>query len=299
MAIEVIVNGFYRSGTTMLWDILKQSNPEKNIFYEPLNPYLAYYIRKEEYYNTPNALHNLYLFQEYIRSDKNLIDKIIDKHPVLDHPLPNDKQRLYEYLNIFDELDNSVLQVNRLHFHMTDIHERYNAKIVHIIRNPFDVYNSILVDFYRSTYTKDWKWKYYYQYKFRKWYDLHLNHFDIKPMYEFIQKKYGYNQDYFHASSDGTFNYFLVNWIVCNYHAIKSINDVNGILVTYEDVVSNTEKNFLNISNYTGLNMKPEMVKKAKKIRVEDMRSKYDLSNLTKGTILDEMSKYIYENINT
>ena len=210
MAIEVVVNGFYRSGTTMIWNLLKRSNPEKNIFYEPLNPYLSYYIRSEAYYDVPNPLHNMYLFQEYSQIGNGFIDQIVDKHPALNHPLPNNKKELYEYLQLFHVLDNSILQVNRLHFHLNDIHKKYNAKIIHVIRNPFDVYHSIVIDFYKHHYKSKWKFKYIYQYKFRKKHYLHLNHFDIKPMYDFIQKKYGYSIDYLEYTEDNSFKYFYL-----------------------------------------------------------------------------------------
>lgn len=293
MAIEVIVNGFYRSGTTMIWDILKKSNINKKIFYEPLNPYLMYYIKLEAFSHKPNPLHNMLLFQEYIETGPRLIEKISSKQPMFNQAFPEDRNKLFEYLDIFQDVDNSILQVNRLHFHLTDIHNLYNAKLIHIIRNPFDVYKSIVVDFYKNHYHSKWKLKYFIQYKLRKKYYLHFDHFDIRTMYEFIQKKYGYGIDSLIAIDDDSFKYFLVDWIVCNYYAMRSIEEARGLLLTYEEIIVDSEKALNKIYQYTNLKVDGSDINNKHKY-MYDYKKKYDLSKYTRNSMLDEMSQYIF-----
>ena len=41
MAIKILINGFFRSGTTLIWSILKDCNPKYLVLYEPFHPSLA------------------------------------------------------------------------------------------------------------------------------------------------------------------------------------------------------------------------------------------------------------------
>jgi hypothetical protein len=43
--IKLILNGSFRSGTIMLWKIMRDSNPGMLVFYEPLHSELFGYIR--------------------------------------------------------------------------------------------------------------------------------------------------------------------------------------------------------------------------------------------------------------
>ena len=117
MAIKYIINGYFRSGTTLLWKLMSESLNTTQCFYEPLHPKLSEFIYRSNM-DSIDELHGFNLWNEYIRLDEPIKKKLVEYHPNLTY------QRftwddLKKYFDIYQSIDNDVLlQTNRPHHHL-------------------------------------------------------------------------------------------------------------------------------------------------------------------------------------
>ncbi len=240
MPLKAIFNGYFRSGTTYIWYTLKKFNPDKLVFYEPLNPNLFIYIQNEK--GEKNSLHGKYLWKEYLQMDNAFLQKLRINHPNLQHrtEIPRNYKILLDYLEVFNSINRDViLQTNRLHFYYKIIAEKYNIPIFHIIRDPIEVYLSLINTRYHN-------------FPFFNKIIYNTNPFNIKDIAVYIYMYYGIPY-YLNANRIKEFFYFhnrkkmfLVTWIICNYEAIKFLEDINSLetLINYNKMLY--DKSFIN-----------------------------------------------------
>lgn len=231
MSIVLLANGFFRSGTTLTWQILKKSNNNSKVFFEPLNKNIFIYIQTKR--DLP--LHGINVWEEYENLHNEIITKLRLLHPCLDKPFPDNPKLLIDYLNVFNDLEGKIIiKSTRLHFHMDFIINKYKPFIIHIIRNPYYVFKSInerimiqSVEKYLPLLSNLIK----KLLKVNPW----RNPFDLKDMAFWIYKRYGkplslggrlYLEYMFFNFK--FFDCFVLSWIISNYEAIKS-------LLNYED----------------------------------------------------------------
>lgn len=140
----VVINGYFRSGTSILWRQLEADNPERKVLYEPCHNDLFRALHRARQ-GLVNDLHRFSTWTTYLGLPERELERLRWSHPNLDgRILPADFPALSWYIDnlraVFGE--DAVLQTNRWHFFLGDIAVR-GAEVLHVIRNPFSVYASI------------------------------------------------------------------------------------------------------------------------------------------------------------
>lgn len=289
MTIKLIVNGYFRSGTTLLWDITRKLLKDHVCFYEPLHHELAQLINSEKLLNEKNKLHQIYLFKEYSKIDDFTLRRLLFNHPNYSKFGILNERVLFDYLNIYNDMNfNVALQPNRLSLYLDIVLKKYKPKSIHIIRHPLDVYTSIK----KAYYTKDNKFEYLLKVILRpflgkesadinKTYKWSLDHLG-KPV-NFNKSKLSYYINYFDI-----FGEFVVVWTLSNYYAIKAIEENNGLLLIYENLIKNSERELANISKYLGV--------KKNKIDIEFIKdNSYKFDSKMKKLFEKKIKKYKLE----
>lgn len=301
MAIELVVNGYFRSGTTFIWDFLKSTLDESNYLslYEPLSPEMAIMIRKEKQ-DYKNRLHNKFVFKDYLKLDEQDLLNILRNNPNANLFGIDSDSSLENYLDIFHTLNEKIfLQPNRMHFHLDLVFENYTKKVIHVIRHPLDVYLSITQGAYKLV---DSKYK-RLVHEILKPFFL-VKSFEIEKQYQWINLKIGYPYTYKDSinlrvvNKFNTFEKFVVVWVVSNYYALKSIEKNCGLLVVYEDLLVNPNENTHKIASYLELELKdiPNVRK--------DNYFKFDhklinkINKVVHKYSLDDEFKYILKQVN-
>jgi hypothetical protein len=139
---KIIINGGFRSGTTYLWKLMKISNPGIKVFYEPLNPHVKKVIDNPEIYASKwSELHSDYIWGDYDKEISKLIKNFYpEEYTVL--PEEDCHENINIYFNSFPRQNHPMIfQTNRLHLLLGKFSEN-GYKAIHLLRNPYFVYNS-------------------------------------------------------------------------------------------------------------------------------------------------------------
>jgi hypothetical protein len=230
MAVKYIFDGYYRSGTTAIWENLKMNNPSYTIYYEPFHPSLRRKISERE---KVDRIHKKELWREYeyLSGDKGYL-KIIDK---LRHKKKYPEDFLKAYLSYYK--GKSILQTNRLCFSYKDI-KRINKdiEIIFIVRNPLDVSRS-LYNYFIDKNISQFVQRLYY---LKNGYPIFNSVFNIISNIEISYETSGFPKKWsdsnFRRYVLNNFNYLVsLSWLSSCRYAIKS-NKISKIMV-YENLV--------------------------------------------------------------
>lgn len=235
MSISFVVNGYYRSGTTLIWKVL-HDNHKSVVLYEPLNPDLNVHMSGKD---LTDKLHGLNLWESYKTFDFETRQLLVDKLPTSEERYLSEESDLIGYLNIIDNMPfSTILQTNRAHYSLSDIHKHYDSGIVHIIRHPKDVLVSIEKASYVSY--KSWLKALY------KWLTSHTevccDKFFIGKEFESIKYREGLETYYSQSPPllkrpSRLRRMFSLVWIFSNYKALRLTEESDGLIVTYRDIV--------------------------------------------------------------
>ncbi|NDY42539.1 hypothetical protein G3N55_06750 [Dissulfurirhabdus thermomarina] len=241
MPLRLLVNGFFRSGTTIVWRILKESNPYYRVYYEPCHERLFLLVRDYWLNREADPLHETVLFDEYLL-DMDFLDALRWHHPNVGIVFPTSCDELLSYVKLFHDSDTPIiLQSNRWHFFLDKIAASYGCGVVHIVRNPFDVYRSII----RSSFRFGSFLKKILRIGLGPF--IRGRFFYIDEMYKYIEMRYGCSP-YDLGILDRilwrfkAMNRFFGVWIVSNFVALKKIQKVGGNVLCYEEIVRNPGK---------------------------------------------------------
>ena len=81
MAIKILINGYYRSGTTMLFHQVNNALPVDSVgFYEPCYPLLGLVVRNEDSTKIQN-LHGSTLWKSYQNLAEDVFEDLLRNHP--------------------------------------------------------------------------------------------------------------------------------------------------------------------------------------------------------------------------
>jgi len=294
--IKCIFNGYFRSGTTLIYKCIVNSGVDAAVFYEPFHENLL----KNIYFGYSKKIHNLEdLFEPYksidIRQIKNLsnsnkrkrIDRIFwwkDKYN-----LYKNKKKIEIIEKIFNNLKSDViLQTNRYHLN----YESINAKIFHIIRNPIDVKNSLIR--LRSNNRRNIR---------KIFYDLMGNFIPINI--NFITKRknnYWHSIEYieeinkihnlklnlkkiYNSGPDS----IIISWVLCNYFALKSLKDKENIII-YEELITEPDNIIKNVYKKCSLILDKAVIKSSNK---NDYMKYFNIKNLVDIYRLREFYDFI------
>ncbi|WP_027371293.1 sulfotransferase family protein [Desulfovermiculus halophilus] len=237
MPIKAIVNSFYRSGSTFLWEYLKNNACRKNglvCFYEPDNPDLGRLINQEGMTN--NILHGKQLWQEYLCLPEEKRDMIFRNNPLKRNHLFILDKELKSYFDIYDSLDDYILlQTNLMSFHLKFLTNLYKTKTVHIVRNPISVKHSVKNAYFVSNnkIARILKKTILYPTLYRSMW--------LYKIYDYIYRSYGYPKNIenkIFKKKITKYNFteiFAITWTISNYMAIKDTRDIGGLILNYEE----------------------------------------------------------------
>jgi len=234
MPIKYIFNGYFRSGTTMLWEILKTSNPNYTVFYEPLHPNLKDRIIKYKKHLNADNIHKKHLWSDYIKQNHSWLEGIFNNNK--GKVLLLDKEKLFHYLDLYNKLpENVILQCNRMHFSLDLIEDQYNAAVFHIIRNPLAVYNSLSKTYNNSRKKLRSLLKNFF-YHLIMGYDMRSKFWSIDFYIDYSCNKYNFPHYWVDPSKrrkilSDPLKTLVLSWVICNYHAINKIYNPEYILV--------------------------------------------------------------------
>ena len=245
MPVVAIFDGFFRSGTTLVWNILKQSNPDCLVFYEPLKPTL--FAEIEAYRAKVHPLHQLRLFDEYHRCGPGFIHQLQNAHKR--YYRNRSAENLCRYLALFHALpDRVVLQTNRLGPYFFEVAAALEPQLYFLIRNLEDVLRS-MTTFIDTVYTRQEKsWKQRISRGLCRLRNIHPEamRFGGLPLIECIHDRYGIPRQWTDRAYRGRIardpvQVFVLAWVVYNYVALQASSRLQGVLA-YEDLVRSPER---------------------------------------------------------
>ena len=224
MAVKLIVNGYFRSGTSIIWKILKESNPEQVVFYEPCHESLIELVDKyKESENKINKLHGMDIWKEYVEYYE-FFQELKLYHPNINQPVPISYPNVKEYVYKFDRFSQDcILQTNRWHLFLGELKSDFNIPIIHIIRSPIDVYSSIITKYYESNEFIS-PWKRFIKNNLKIIFDKRA--FNIESWYKEIIILYPKITSRYNYVMLTTFEKFFITWILTNYFALKNIDNI-------------------------------------------------------------------------
>ncbi len=293
--IKFILNGYFRSGTTLLWKIMRDSNPDMYVFCEPLHNDLFNAMHREQVLNQYG--HGYSTTSEYIALGEEFLTRVRQSHPLLGTDVYTYKvDEVVKYLNIYDSLDKPViLQPDRMHFLLSDIADVFDCKVAHIIRHPLEVFLSVM---FSSPKLKTVRKLTGIDPCFLRL--LHnSNPFFLEEQYDFICRYFGLLQTL--NTPYGKYIYpkryylerFIICWTISNWYAVNEIDKANGLIVRYEDIVSRSEDTFQTLEEYSGVKFNPMNAK----INTNSIK-KYKNSDVSRCLFLAEkvgvLEKYRY-----
>ena len=254
MAIKFVMNGWFRSGTTILWKVMKESNPKLLHFYEPFS--LAYHKSRKIFYGDVYAnreklrrrsikLHGFYPYEDY---EKNgLYEKCLMMCEERYDPIVSRyDESVREYLDFFHTLgQDCTLQPNRCHFILKEIQKDFGCNVLHIIRNPYRQVKSFKrsMSFLQKIYHTIFPER---QFGLKKCYDVLYNEFNIT---QFKPRNF--------------YEYFAVCWYFINVYPWVADVPVMWFDAFLEEVLDgNYERVVRLLEKYTGLNWDEEVIKR-------------------------------------
>ena len=236
--IEGVINGYYRTGTSIVWWILQQSNPETIILYEPHSVGLHNDFRT---FN-PNAdfvnpLHGMPIYKPYFMVSEEVRRKFLETAKPKPVYTKDDFEDAVKTVEMFNDIDKRVIvQSNQLHPILHEFAEYFDCNYIHIVRDPAEVLYSHAgspsklkrrIQQFLVSFTPN--------YMINKW----INHggrygkFELRYMME-VAKKLGYLN-----SGGDLLEKFVRMYVNYNYHVLENLDRKRGTIVKFEDLVRN------------------------------------------------------------
>lgn len=237
MPIRLVVNGFFRSGTSIVWSILRESNPDHDVFYEPCHGDLLRRIEEFRRCGKVDPIHAMCLWEEYLRTP-GLIERLRTVHPNVGRTFPENLTSLIPYVQEYHALPRrSVLQTNRWHFFLEGVHRETGCGVVHLVRNPFDIYRSIKRAYLTTGDSLDRTTKHLL------WWALPGRAFQIREMADYITPRYALPPQTVGVRGAirnrmlSTWKQFVLVWVITNYEAIRQTDRTGNLVTCYETLL--------------------------------------------------------------
>ncbi len=265
--IKLIVNGYYRTGSTMIFRIMEESNPDKIVLVEPLH------LRK--YYNILKRDNKNHL--PYEKFNQKTFRKLMWSHSKIKFKYISNKEKVFPYFDLLNkQKEKIILQTNRAHFFLNDFSERYKCKYIHLIRNPLDEWASFYEKNSENKHTKKYKSKdllavfkilfkkpSYLKYLLKQIIS-YLKHNPLESGPFQINKEFNEKITNFDKELE-TYDKFLIMWTKINESAINQAkNNKKGEIFWYENIVDN-EKELEKMEKFSGMNFNKNVIKINKK----------------------------------
>jgi len=297
--LKGIFNGFYRSGTTLFYKILSRSNKDSIILYEPLHPNL----KKAILIGAGKDIHNenvyrgytkLKYLEEYLKFHEQLKNQYL-KHRFEDI-IPIEYKEIKKLVNILNKEDkNIILQTNRFHFILKDFIER-DIPAIHIIRNPIDIYFSMVITNKDRKKSKLLNWVYSNRKnpiirkfllsipnKMRIFEERFWVYQDFNIIKKYFNLNYGLNLDFISK--------LLIVWTYINYYAYEQIG--KNRIIYYEDLILKPEKVSKKIKKVTNCEFDPSLVNiRRSQITYDSNLIEFFIKRLKELNLLNKVEKF-------
>jgi len=242
MPIKGILNGYYRSGTTILWWIFQLSNLETPIIYEPHSPAVYEELKKASFW-TINKLHNLPIYLPYfiVRDDIRALYLAKAKPK----PIYFEPKEAIETIEMFESaIRPIIIQSNQLRPVLKDVAEHFDCNYVHVVRNPAETFWSHLPPELRNEKAIAEISKGYHIGKL-------AGAFWIIDIYEEVKKRFRLK-----TKPRDIMGMFAIAWSVTNYLVIEQWEETDKcFVVRFEDLVENKPKSWNIVAEHLGLNL--------------------------------------------
>jgi len=254
MSNLIIINGFFRSGTTFLWRVIRDSS-DYVCFYEPLHPNLEQFVTDKP---SIHMTHGAELWNEYRELNELEKSKLFSLNKVINGGQPASEQAI-KYLEFLSELRVKVLlQPNRASLLLHDVlNFSTDAKVIHILRDPFEVWESMCkMAIYRGRYI--FIKRYFPFFAFIRGFELFKAGRDVDSFRNVSNFEMILNCIRFFGGKHYLFRCFLRIWIQCNYSAIKAVEQQNGIIVSLENLITSKSLQ-VGVSKYLEIDLEFEL----------------------------------------
>jgi len=273
--IKFVLNAFPRTGSTILYYMMKKGNPNAIHLYEPLHDKLFLLIKEEG-----SAFHKVEsLWDGYQKLPKKTLLEMQMKH--------RDCTNLFcfadiePYLDVIHAVDAEIMmQPNRMHFILKDMAQKYGCKVVHLCRKPADCFLGFAEIFamYGKDLTNNCSW----------WIE------NIYGFVYFFEKQYEAIAQKFHAPrADNFLDKWLVVWTYQNYYAAVQADNENVMFVFFEDVVDGDA--IKRIEEFAGIKLGGAEIIDKKRVYLSDDKFKAEIDKRIDALGLREMVEEIYE----
>jgi len=277
--IRLVVNGYFRSGTTLLWDFFRRELPDHLCLYEPLHSALPSMIRREQTSGRVNLLHGRHLFRDYTALGDERLEALLRSHPNLESDGIRSTGALCEYLDHLQACDRDiVLQLNRASFFLDVLHERYGAPVVHVVRHPLDVFRSMQ----RASSVAPTSLQRGVKRVLRR--AVMRLQFDLLKDYQWIERHQGYpphrldRWDVRFLTPLDPFRMLVLVWTVSNHVALAHLRRTDGLLLAYEALAADPEGARDRLARHLGRPMREDLDVRAGPGRPHDARSRARLA---------------------
>jgi len=253
MAIIGFLNGYYRTGTTIVWWILQQSNPDIPVLYEPHSIGLYRGLLKTTDGSRVDRTHNLPIYKPYFMIPKELREEYIRNAVPKSVYTKDELLDAIKTVEMFDRAEQKfAIQSNQLHLILNDICEYFDCNYVHMMRDPAEVlfshadHTSRLrqaIHRFSIAFTPNlmiWKW-------------LHHGYggkFDLRNTRE-VAKKLGWL-----SGSKDLLEDFIRLYTHYNYYVFSNLSR-RGKFVRFEDLIKKPTL-FRKMANWIGLKLEKQ-----------------------------------------
>jgi len=142
MPIILIINGFYRTGTTIVSRILKESNPDIYYFHEPTSSLCVHEIMSHGL-GKVHGLHGWAIYDDFHKLPSAYLDLFIRKHQVYDFVLEP-----FRGVIVLDAIHSfhmkSMVKSCHLHLILDIVINRYGCKAIQIVRDAVETFLDVL-----------------------------------------------------------------------------------------------------------------------------------------------------------
>jgi len=285
--ITLVINSYYRQGSTVVFKMLELSNPHSIVLCEPLHPNL-FDILKRVKVGERDHLHGMPIWDHYFKIPYEYFIKLQEAHR--DFTNVFEFKEVKQYLDILHSIPQEVMfKSTRLHFVLHDVARHYGCKTIHIVRNPANTW----MDFLHISIKRNEKlfWKITLS---RKMWNEIGNAFFLGSNYDAIKKRFNLHD------VKNNFERFMITWTYCNYYGMKNAD----FILVYEVLLLKRSYYLKDINNVVGrIVFKPEYSYLPNKIIALEYPNRRSVLNVLFSQKLEDlglykMYKWMYDRIN-
>jgi len=253
----LIIAGYFRSGTTMLYYLAEKCNRGLRVLYEPDHEMLPYYVVKNRGWVNIFQPIKIRTYECYSKLSDDEVSELLRKHRI--NNCPFSLGEIGEYVDFLNRVAD-VIKVNRWTFILDEIIDKYDAKVVYIVRNVYDVVASHLV-YYEKTGDPNIFGNVMYYRRLKQRYNVTAKDIVERVTVNwFITNTYAYKLSLAYPE-----NMFIVRYddIVVKPYILREIEEFSGIRLTCENIVRRRKHRL------------PEDVKQKIRLKLRQIKAKH------------------------